>query len=181
MKIAVYCGSGTGNRACYAQAAEELGRWIGANGHTLVYGGAAGGLMGITADAVLAEGGKVTGVVPEVELILKRMHTGITETIRTGTMAERKSVMMDLADGYVALPGGPGTLDELSDILSLQRLGLEKPLVLVDTEGFWQPLKTMLDGMVQAAFVSEADFSRMLVSDNMTEIAAFLEGKSPKE
>jgi len=178
MKIAVYCGSGTGSKPCYAAAARALGQWIGENGHTLVYGGSSGGLMGVVADTVLACGGKVIGVVPEVELILNRVHPGITELIRTVTMAERKSVMIDLADGYVALPGGPGTLDEVSDILSLQRLGLTKPCVLVDTEGYWAPLRAMLERMVAEEFVSAGELDAALFSDNMDRIGAFLEGKS---
>ena len=125
MNIAVYCGSASGNRPSFTEGAKALGSWIAQNGHTLVYGGSRTGLMGATADAVLAGGGKVIGVIPDVKLIQERRHPGLTECIETKDMAERKQKMIELADAYVALPGGPGTLDEISEVICLARLGIE--------------------------------------------------------
>ena len=105
MNIAVYCGSASGNRPSFTEGAKALGSWIAQNGHTLVYGGSRTGLMGATADAVLAGGGKVIGVIPDVKLIQERRHPGLTECIETKDMAERKQKMIELADAYVALPG----------------------------------------------------------------------------
>ena len=100
MNIAVYCGSASGNRPSFTEGAKALGSWIAQNGHTLVYGGSRTGLMGATADAVLAGGGKVIGVIPDVKLIQERRHPGLTECIETKDMAERKQKMIELADGY---------------------------------------------------------------------------------
>lgn len=176
MKIAVYCASGAGNRKEYVEAAEKIGKWIGENGHELVYGGSNCGLMGAVADAVLAEGGRVTGVVPDVPLIQARKHTGLTECIETADMAERRKLMMDLSDGYIALPGGPGTLDELLEILCMQRLELvKKPMVLYDQEGFYEPLKELFANMRNAGFAEERDFRYILISEDMKEIANFLQ------
>ena len=102
MNIAVYCGSSSGDDPRFTQAAKELGKWIGENGHTLVYGGASKGLMGAVAGAVIEAGGKVIGVIPDVAIIQARKHTGLTELIETGSMAERKSKMIELADAFIA-------------------------------------------------------------------------------
>ena len=145
MNIAVYCGSSAGSKEAYTIGAVALGMWIAENGHTLVYGGARGGLMGTIANSVLSNGGKVIGVLPQVESIQNRRHQFLTEYIDTKDMAERKAKMIELADAYIALPGGPGTLDELSDIISLQRLHInENPCILYDIDGFYQPLNCLL-------------------------------------
>ena len=146
MNIAVYCGSASGNRPSFTEGAKALGSWIAQNGHTLVYGGSRTGLMGATADAVLAGGGKVIGVIPDVKLIQERRHPGLTECIETKDMAERKQKMIELADAYVALPGGPGTLDEISEVICLARLGIEnKACVLFDTDGYYKDLKKIFE------------------------------------
>lgn len=176
MKIAVYCGSTSGNREAFTKGARELGTWIGEHGHTLVYGGAQGGLMGTLADAVLEHGGTVTGVLPAVESIQKRRHPGLTEYIETKDMAERKARMIELSDAYIALPGGPGTLDEITDVISLARLGIvEKPCVLFDMEGFYQPLKQVFDQMLEVNFARKEDFRKVLISDSLETIGAFIE------
>ena len=177
MKIAVYCGSTSGNRESFTKGARELGTWIVEHGHTLVYGGAQGGLMGILADTVLEHGGTVTGVLPAVGSIQKRRHSGLTEYIETRDMAERKAKMIELSDAYVALPGGPGTLDEITDVISLARLGIEdKPCVLFDMEGFYQPLKQVFDQMLEVNFARKEDFRKVLISDSLEDIGAFIEG-----
>jgi uncharacterized protein (TIGR00730 family) len=176
MNIAVYCGSTSGNREAYTIKAAQLGLWMAEQGHTLVYGGAQGGLMGTVANAVLSNDGKAIGVIPDIDSIQKRKHPGLTEYISTKDMADRKAKMIELADAYVALPGGPGTLDELSDILSLSRLGIDnKPCVLFDIEGYYQPLKKVFEGMIEAGFSGREDFRNVLISEDMAEITAFLE------
>lgn len=176
MNIAVYCGSVSGNKEQFEKGARALGTWIGEHGHTLVYGGAQGGLMGIVADAVLEHGGTVTGVLPAVESIQKRRHTGLTAYIETKDMAERKAKMIELSDAYVALPGGPGTLDEITDVISLARLGIEdKPCVLFDIDGFYQPLKTVFDQMLEVGFAEKGDFRKVLISEDLGKIGVFLE------
>lgn len=176
MNIAVYCGSVSGNKEQFEKGARALGTWIGEHGHTLVYGGAQGGLMGIVADAVLEHGGTVTGVLPAVESIQKRRHAGLTAYIETKDMAERKAKMIELSDAYVALPGGPGTLDEITDVISLARLGIEdKPCVLFDIDGFYQPLKTVFDQMLEVGFAEKGDFRKVLISEDLGKISVFLE------
>ena len=139
---------------------------------------------GATADAVLAGGGKVIGVIPDVKLIQERRHPGLTECIETKDMAERKQKMIELADAYVALPGGPGTLDEISEVICLARLGIEnKACVLFDTDGYYQALKKIFEEMVEVGFTEKEDFKRVLVSADLDEIGRFIEqyNSVPKE
>ena len=178
MNIAVYCGSVSGNEAFYTEKAAAFGSWMAEQGHTLIYGGAQGGLMGAISNAVLEGGEKVIGVLPAVESIQKRRHPGLTEYIETKYMAERKAKMIELADAFVALPGGPGTLDEISDVISLARLHLvDAPCVLFDMNGFYQPLKAVLEGMEKAGFAELEDFANVMISEDMIEIGAFLKGR----
>ena len=178
MNIAVYCGSSCGNDPKFVESARALGHWIGENGHTLVYGGACKGIMGAVADAVLEAGGRVTGVLPKVILIQERRHTGLTECIETETMAERKSKMIELADAFVALPGGIGTLDEITEVMSLASLGITRnPIVLVDTDGYYRPFKAVMDNIVAKEFGRREYFSDILISEDMKEIADFLTRK----
>ena len=174
MNIAVYCGSSAGSKEAYTIGAVALGMWIAENGHTLVYGGARGGLMGTIANSVLSNGGKVIGVLPQVESIQNRRHQFLTEYIDTKDM-ERKAKMIELADAYIALPGGPGTLDELSDIISLQRLHInENPCILYDIDGFYQPLKAFFEEMQTSGFAAKEDFNRVLISKDLSEIETFI-------
>ncbi|MCR5768103.1 MAG: TIGR00730 family Rossman fold protein [Lachnospiraceae bacterium] len=179
MNIAVYCGSSSGNDPKYIEAARTLGRWIGENGHTLVYGGASKGLMGEIADAVLKAEGRVTGVLPRIMLIQERKHPGLTEYIETSSMAERKTRMIDLADAFVALPGGIGTLDEITEVMTLTSLGIIKgPIVLYDAAGYYQPLKALLDNIISKGFGRKEYFSDILISDDFAKIEKHLSSKS---
>ena len=178
MNIAVYCGSSAGSMEAYTIGAVALGMWIAENGHTLVYGGTRGGLMGTIANSVLSNGGKVIGVLPQVESIQNRRHQFLTEYIDTKDMAERKAKMIELADVYIALPGGPGTLDELSDIISLQRLHInENPCILYDIDGFYQPLKAFFEEMQTSGFAAKEDFNRVLFSKDLSEIETFIQSR----
>ena len=179
MNIAVYCGSSDGNNGKFAESAKELGKWIGERGNTLVYGGANRGLMGVVADAVLENGGKVIGVLPDVPRIQARKHTGLTECINTSSMAERKAKMIELSDAFVALPGGIGTLDEITDVLSLSSLDeVAGPIVLFNSDGYYEPFRKIIRSIIENGFGREEYFERTLFSDNMDEIAAFLKTSS---
>ena len=176
MRIAVYCGSRDGNGPEYLAKAEELGRWIGKNGHELVYGGSQGGLMGAVADAALQCGAAVTGVQPDIPLIKARCHPGLTTLIQTKTMAERRSEMIRLSDAFVALPGGVGTLDEISEVLSLASLDIvQGPVVFVNTLGYYDRLRAFTQDMVERGFAEKEYFDRVLFSDDAEEIGRFLE------
>ncbi len=175
MNIVVYCGSSSGIGTGYMEAARTLGKWIGESGNTLVYGGACKGLMGAVSDATLEAGGKVIGVLPDVPQIQARRHQGLTEYIDTSSMAERKARMIELADAFVALPGGIGTLDELTDVLSLSSLDITAcPIVLFDKDGYYQPFKAVINNIVENGFGRREYFARMLFSDDIKEISEFI-------
>jgi uncharacterized protein (TIGR00730 family) len=152
--ICVYCGSNAGNKPVYAERAGALGARIASEGLQLVYGGGNVGLMGIVADAVLAHGGQVIGVIPEQLVQWEVAHRGVTRLEIVANMHERKARMFDLADGFVALPGGFGTLDEMFEMLTWRQLGLgDKPCAFFDVDGFYAPLMGMLDRMVEERFL----------------------------
>jgi uncharacterized protein (TIGR00730 family) len=154
MRVAVFCGSSAGRESRYAAAAAAFGRGLAAAGVGIVYGGASVGLMGVLADAALAAGGEVIGVIPGGLFAAEVPHQGLTQLQVVASMHERKAVMADLADAFAALPGGLGTLDELFEVLTWRQLGLHaKPVALVDVDGFWEPLTEMLDGLTAEGFV----------------------------
>lgn len=154
--VCVYCGSNTGSNPAYATQARELGERLAADGIVLVYGGGNVGLMGIVADAVLAGGGEVIGVIPQQLVDWEVAHRGVSRLEVVDSMHARKARMFELADGFVALPGGFGTLDEMFEMLTWRQLGLgRKPCAFLDVGGFWQPLMSMLDTMVRERFLHE--------------------------
>jgi uncharacterized protein (TIGR00730 family) len=161
--LAVFCGSSRGNDERYAEVARECGATLGRRGIELVYGGGAIGLMGAVADACLAEGGRVVGVIP-VGLFSREVgHTGITTLHEVASMHERKELMYDLADAFLGLPGGLGTLEEVAEVTTWAQLGLHaKPVALLDVGGFWSGLVAQLDQMVEAGFLKPA--SRALIA-----------------
>ncbi len=153
MRIAVYCGSTPGNRESYLRDARRLGNWIGNNGHSLIYGGSKTGLMGAVADGVLESGGSVTGVLPDVPEILARKHPALTEVIQTDSMASRKREMILRADAYIALPGGIGTLDEVTEVLSLSSLNIiSGDIVFFNTDGYYEPIRAVLNNIIENGF-----------------------------
>lgn len=165
--ICVYCGSSPGTREKYAAHARELGAAIAREGWRLVYGGGRVGLMGVVADAVLAAGGEVIGIIPRWLANREVAHLGLTDLRIVETMHERKHMMANLADAFVALPGGYGTLDELCEILGWAQLGLhDKPVIVLDTEEYWQPLFAMLDRAVEHGFLKphNREHARRVVS-----------------
>ncbi len=157
MRAAVFLGSSIGGRPQDAAAAADFGRQLAEAGVGIVYGGASVGLMGVLADAALAAGGEVIGVIPGGLFAAEIPHPGLTRMEIVSTMHERKALMAELADGFAALPGGLGTLDELFEILTWQQIGLHaKPVALVDVDGFWDPLAGMLDRLTAAGYVPHA-------------------------
>ncbi len=154
MRAAVYCGSADGNDAAYLAEARALGAALAAAGLGLVYGGASVGLMGAVADAALAGGAEVIGVLPEVLAGSEIAHAGLTRLEIVPTMHARKARMVKLADAFLVLPGGYGTLDELMEILTWAQLKIHaKPCVLINTKGYWDGLLAFLDTAVEAGFL----------------------------
>lgn len=151
MNITVYLGANLGNNNNYAVAAEELGAWIGSNGHRLIYGGSESGLMGILAKSALEAGAEVIGVEPQFFIDAELQYDDITELIVTDTMAERKLKMIELGDAYIAFPGGTGTLEEISEIMSMSALGhTDAPCIIYNLDGYYDYLKALLDQMVES-------------------------------
>jgi uncharacterized protein (TIGR00730 family) len=158
MRICVFCGSSPGRGEIYGEAAAGLGRLLAERGMGLVYGGASVGTMGIVADAALAAGGEVVGVIPQALVDREVAHAGLTDLRIVPDMHQRKATMADLSDGFVALPGGAGTMEELFEVWTWALLGLHaKPIGLLDVNGFYDPLAAMLDHMVTEGFLSTAN------------------------
>lgn len=152
--VCVYCGSNAGSRPLYAQRAAALGTRLAREGLALVYGGGNVGLMGVVADAALAAGGEVVGVIPEQLVNWEVAHRGVTRLEVVANMHERKARMFDLSDAFVALPGGFGTMDEMFEMLTWRQLGLgDKPCAFLDVDGFYAPLVAMMDRMVAERFL----------------------------
>ena len=165
MRYCVFSGSSTGLRAEYARAADELGRLLAAAGTGLVYGGAAAGLMGIIANAVMREGGEVIGVIPQSLVDKEVAHRGLKDLRITSSMHERKALMAELSDGFIALPGGIGTLDETFEIWTWAQLGHHsKPCALLNCEGFYDGLASFLDMVVKEGFLKEIH-RKILISE----------------
>jgi uncharacterized protein (TIGR00730 family) len=157
-RVCVFAGSGVGRRDGYREAAEALGTELAERGIGLVYGGSGVGLMGAVADAALAAGGEVIGVIPEALLALEQFHRDLAELHVVASMHERKAKMAELADAFLALPGGIGTLEELLEVATWTKLGLHsKPCGVLNVAGYYDPLATMLDAAVIEDFMRADD------------------------
>jgi uncharacterized protein (TIGR00730 family) len=168
-RICVFCGSSSGLRAVYAQAAQAVGRLLCRRGIALVYGGGNVGLMGVLADACLAQGGQVIGVIPQALVDREVAHIGLTELRVVKSMHERKAVMAELSDAFVALPGGYGTWEELFEMLTWSQLGLQrKPCGLLNVNGYYDPLLELANEAVSEGFLREAN-RHLLLSDDDPE------------
>src|SRR6476660_1510539 len=169
--ICVYCASGPGKNPAYMQAATRFGRILAENGIRLVYGGVAVGLMGALAESVLDHGGLVTGVIPDFLVNREHMLARVQERIVTPDMHERKRVMFEHADAFVALPGGVGTLEELVEQMTWAQLGRhKKPILILNVEGFWDPLCLLLDSMRDVQFIRAGLMVEPLVVDRVEDI-----------
>ncbi|MDO4169048.1 MAG: TIGR00730 family Rossman fold protein [Lachnospiraceae bacterium] len=175
LNITVYCGASAGNNPAYRQAAIDLGAWIAKHQHTLIYGAGSVGMMGAVADTVLERQGDIIGVIPEFMVEREWAHPSLKYTIKTKTMSERRDKMIELGDAFIALPGGIGTLDEISEVICLSGLGQNpKPCILFDVNGYYEPLKIVFDRMVEEGFLGQAERKSILFSDNLEEIERFI-------
>lgn len=174
--VCVYCGSGAGKNHAFAEAARRLGESFAAAGTRLVYGGGDLGLMGIVARAVLENGGEVTGIMPAFLHNRERMLKDVSELVIVDTMHERKHQMFERSDAFVALPGGLGTLEEFVEQLTWSQLGRHrKPIVLVNIEGFWDPLLELFDKMTSHNFIRSGFELKMTVAESADEVLPVIE------
>jgi len=170
-KIAVFCGSSLGFNEIYKNDAIKLGNYFAENNIGLVYGGGKIGMMGVLADAILKKNGEVTGVIPGLLRHEEVAHTEITEMIVTKTMSKRKKKISRLVDGYIALPGGFGTLDEIFEALTLTQLGIEqKPVGVLNTNGFFNPLIQQLEVMVTEGYLKKSNKEMLMVSESIDDL-----------
>jgi uncharacterized protein (TIGR00730 family) len=176
--VCVFCGSSNGIRPTYTQAAQELGKLLGQRGVRLVYGAANCGLMAAVANATLTAGGSVEGVIPDVIDRMDLTHANLTRLHKVGTMHERKALMAELSDAFIAMPGGIGTLDELCEIICWAQLAIHaKPIGLLNTDGYYDGLLTFMHHAVAEGFMRENDVARLIVADEAVELIARMEEK----
>jgi len=173
--VCVFCGSRIGNDPAHKVAAETAGRAIAENGSRLIYGGGGVGLMCATADAALSAGGAVIGVIPEFLESRETGHEGLDDLIVTDGMHDRKQIMFNLADAFLILPGGVGTMDETMEILTWKQLGSHsKPIVLVDLGGYWRPLIAAMQQAVDHGFMGEETIALLDIVDSVEEGMALI-------
>jgi uncharacterized protein (TIGR00730 family) len=181
-RICVYCGSNPGRDARYGEAAEAVGRDLASRGIGVVYGGGDVGLMGTVADAAMRAGGEVVGVIPKALVDREIGHRGLTELHVVGSMHERKLLMADLADAFVALPGGVGTLEELIEVFTWTQLGLHrKPCAVLDVGGYYQHLIAFLDHAVSEGFLTPEHRGTLLEVGEPEDLVPAFEAWEPVE
>ena len=175
MNITVYCGALEGANPEYVNRARELGAWMAENGHTLVYGAGNAGMMGAVSDGVIENGGKVIGVTPNFFVKAEVTRDDLTELIVPENMHERKAVMIELGDAFIALPGGTGTLDEISEVIALKRLGklgeINKPVMIYNVEGYYDRLFEYFDDMLASDYCEETDRNNIIEVRELGDIA----------
>jgi len=181
-KVCVFCGSALGVGNGYRDEAVRLGKALLAGGYELVYGGSNIGLMRVVADTVMQGGGRVTGVMPQVLTGREILHEGLTELLVVESMEERKRVMGQLSDGFIAMPGGIGTLDELFEALTWNQLGIvRKPVALLNSAGFYDQLSSFLDHVTAQGFVRPEHRASLLIDHDPTELLRKMDGFIPAE
>jgi uncharacterized protein (TIGR00730 family) len=179
MNVTVFVGANMGGDQMYLMEVKALGEWIAKKGHRLIYGGGGIGLMGVLADAVMEAGGEVTGIVPEFFLQKGTEHKGLTELIKTATIAERREKMIEMGDAFIAFPGGTGTLEEISDVISQKKLGRTvKPVAILNIEGFYNPLNAMLEKMVEEGFLDRSDLNKVYFAKTVDAATWYMEYNS---
>lgn len=179
-RLCVFCGSSTGNRPAYRAAAEYIGSFLADKGIALVYGGGKVGLMGVLADAALRAGGEVIGVIPEHLMVREVGHRGLSRMHVVASMHERKALMADLSDGFLALPGGFGTLDEFCEVLTWSQLGLhQKPCGLLNIEGYFNAILEMFDRAVSDGLLRKENREMVLAGDHIEEMLKMMEAWRP--
>src|SRR3954447_25522665 len=181
-RICVFCGSNSGVRPVYAEAAKRMGAVMVQRGIGLVYGGGRVGLMGTIADTVMAEGGEVIGVIPEALAAKEVAHQGLTELHIVGSMHERKALMAELSDGFIAMPGGVGTFEEFCEVLTWAQLGIHlKPCGLLNVENYYEPLLALFNHAVAEGFIRPEHRSLVLESDKPEQLIELLESYQPPQ
>jgi uncharacterized protein (TIGR00730 family) len=169
-KIAVFCGSSAGNKAVYAQAAQKLADVLCLNNLTLVYGGARVGLMGILANRMLEKNAAVTGVMPQFLVDKEVAHSGLTELIKVDSMHERKAMIQEMADGFIALPGGFGTIEEIFEMITWSQLNLHsKPCAFFNVNSYYNYIDLFLENCVKEGFIAR-DYKEMIIIENDPEM-----------
>jgi len=180
--ICVYCGSGPGSNPAFEEAARRFGQLLAENNVRLIYGGGSFGLMGAVANAVLDHGGRVTGIIPDFLTDREKALRRAQEILVTRDMHERKRLMFERADAFVALPGGIGTLEELVEQITWAQLGRHrKPILIANIAGFWNPLCALLDHMRELAFIRAGLSFNLLVADAVEDILPKLNAAAPPE
>ena len=175
MNITVYLGALEGNDPALGDAVRELGTWIGESGNSLVYGGSKSGLMGQIAESVLNAGGKVTGVEPQFFIDSELQYDEITELIVTKDMAERKAKMIELGNAFITFPGGSGTLEEISEVISNLMLGhMSEPVMIYNLDGYYNDLKNLFVHMIEKGLCDKKVFEKIRFVDNLEEIKKLL-------
>ncbi len=181
-RICVFCGTNPGSRPAYGAAARQLGQLLAEEGVELVYGGASVGIMGQLADSVQEHGGHVTGVIPQQLVEKEAAHTGIRNLIVVASMHQRKSQMADLSDGFIALPGGIGTLEGFFEILTWGQLGIHaKPSGILNVEGYFDGLTGFLDHAVREGFLTEAHRNAIIVESSPRPLLERMRAFTPSE
>lgn len=180
--IVVYCGSRFGNSPAFASFAGRLGEALGKGGFHMIYGGGTVGLMGISADAAMAAGGKVTGIIPQVFIAKEQAHRGISELLEVPDMVTRKQKMINAGDAFIVLPGGIGTLEELADTFSHYRIyaspASRPPILIANIEGIYDPLKNLFQNWKELGFIEDSDLANIHFCSSLEEIIAVLEGRT---
>jgi uncharacterized protein (TIGR00730 family) len=180
--LCVYCGSSTGAAPAYRQAAAAIGHLLGENRIDVIYGGGRVGLMGVVADAALAAGGRVVGVIPRHIVEMEVAHEKLSELHVVATMHQRKKMMVDRAEAFLVLPGGLGTLDETFEILTWKQLGLhDRPVVLLNVEGYWDPILAFIDHAVAQGFIRERHARLFQVVDQVDAVIPLLAASAPRQ
>ena len=174
MNIAVYCGANTGNCKEYEESAKPLARWMADNGHRLIYGAGKVGMMGILADTMADYNADITGVIPQFLYDKYNAHKGIKELIITKDMSERKLKMFELSDVCIALPGGSGTIEEITESFSWTRLGLkDRPCVFYNVNGFYDGIKEFYEKLIREGFLEKEASRELMFTDNIAEMEEF--------
>ncbi|MCW7491160.1 TIGR00730 family Rossman fold protein [Leptospira sp. 2 VSF19] len=180
--FAVYCGSSPGLDPYYTTAAYELGEYLGTQQIGLVYGGASVGLMGAVANGCLSKNGSVTGVLPKFLKKKEIEHSGLRKLILVDTMHERKRVMFDLSDAFIVLPGGLGTMEEFFEIITWSQLGLHnKPIIILNWLGFYNPLLALIQNMVSSGFLKKENAALVQFLENSKDLLVTLQNYSPSK
>ena len=178
--VAVYCGAALGNDKKYKEITEKLGKWMTDNNYNLVYGGGKAGLMGSIADSVLENGGEVIGIIPEFLTKRELSHDKLTKLVIVETMSERKKMMADLSEVFIALPGGPGTLEEITEVVSWAILSLHKaPCIFFNYDNYYTYIKEFYDNMVDKDYLAHESREKIYFTDSFEEMEKIIKNYEP--